>query len=575
MGFELLLPVVLFVLTLIIIFLLRSDDRRNQRTDLIRKRSQALLKTVEGSLSQFNESAQMVEERISKKIDESRLLMGHIDSQLTDLEARSEDLATLQKVLTTYQTALTQLEMATAQVEQRGLVVKGEIATLSRVQESLSDFDLRFEQFKQDIGEQITEGEENMRLQHLKVKELQSASFAKLQEYEKEVQQAEQDNLAQIAFHTETLINRQEASLALVSVQATKLRQLGEEGDQQMSQYEKALQASFTQANEKVQDHQRAFTQLQLKHAEQHKRQEEELRFIEESAVRHITEEMQSFVQHCYTDMAKIFEMTLNKTDISFQNMIRVVSEYLKELSLRLEQSRDVTKLLGVAEHTSLLSFKEELDALLRETLKGEQNLETLQALEEKASSSLALLHQEADQLHEGLASMKAEKLALLEKSKIEEIPRSVVFAMALVDEACKPLEKGLSAPEEDSSLIDDPVEQQEEKAEPPELSGPVEVEEMAEPIAEEELQETPVDEDLPSVVFAMALGQESEPEKVEAKKKPKHDKKKQDATSDKEKPEGYSDQEEHDAGEKRQVEYLTESEEEDIILDEDDGPSR
>ncbi|NBK23949.1 MAG: hypothetical protein EOM68_18200, partial [Spirochaetia bacterium] len=291
MGFELLLPVVLFILTLVIIFLLRSDDKRNQRRDLIRKRSQALLKTVEGSLTQFNESAQIVEERISKKIDESRLLMSHVDSQLTDLEARSEDLATLQKVLSTYQTSLTQLESTTVQVEQRAALMRGEVANLSRVQESLSDFDLRFVQFRQNLGKQIAEGEETMHLQHLKVKELQSASFAKLQEYEKEVQQAEQDNLAHIAIHTETLKNRQEASLNLVAVQTAKLRQLGEEGDQQLLAYGKALQASHVQATEKMQEQQREFSLLQVRHAEQQKSQEEGLLAIEERAIRHLTED--------------------------------------------------------------------------------------------------------------------------------------------------------------------------------------------------------------------------------------------------------------------------------------------
>lgn len=546
MGFELLLPVVLFILTLVIIFLLRSDDKRNQRRDLIRKRSQALLKTVEGSLTQFNESAQIVEERISKKIDESRLLMSHVDSQLTDLEARSEDLATLQKVLTTYQTSLTQLESTTAQVEQRAALMRGEVANLSRVQESLSDFDLRFVQFRQNLGKQIAEGEETMHLQHLKVKELQSASFAKLQEYEKEVQQAEQDNLAHIAIHTETLKNRQEASLNLVAVQTAKLRQLGEEGDQQLLAYGKALQASHVQATEKMQEQQREFSLLQVRHAEQQKSQEEGLLAIEERAIRHLTEEMQIFVRQCHSEMSKIFEMTLTKTDLSFQNMIRVVSEYLKVLSLRLEQARAASELLDASQLTSLSSFKEDLDALLQETLKGEQDLEKLKGLEEKAASELALLHQEADQLQASIATMKEQELARLEKSKAEEIPSSVVFAMALVDEACKPLSKDPDIQEEETPVVDDQIK-------------------VDEPAVEETLAEEP-HQASPSVVFAMALAGEKEHRAVRKKRKPEPEQEQQDSD-----PEA----EELAAVEKRQVEYLAESEEEVIILDQEDDPAR
>ena len=544
MGFELLLPVVLFILTLAIIFLLRSDDRRNQRTELIRKRSQALLKTVENSHTQFNESAQKIEERISKKIEESHLLMSHVDSQLSDLEARSEDLATLQKVLTTYQTSLTQLEVATTQVEQRVLVMKGEVATLNRVKESIADFDLRFEQFRDTLGKQIAEGEENLRMQHLKVREMQSVSLAKLQEYEKEVQQAEQDNLAQIAIHTETLKNRQEASLNIVSAQATKLRQLGEEGEQQMLQYEKALQIASNQANEKMQEQQREIAQLQAKHAEQQKIQEEALLTIEEDALRHITEEMQRFIQQSYSEMAKIFDMTLKKTDISFQNMIKVVSEYLKELSVRLEQAKGVTELLDISEHASLLSFKDDLTILLQETLKGEQDLETLQTLKEKASMGLTLLQQESNQLQESLACMKKEKLALLKKSETEMPPSSVVFAMALVDEVCRPLEKERLLPEE-------PFEEQKEVSEP-------EKEEISESVIEEEIVDTPLQENLPSVVEAMAFS--GEEKKSKSKKKPITEKEDQ----------ADSEKEDQADTEKRRVEYLTESEEEVIILDED-----
>ena len=540
MGFELLLPVVLFILTLIIIFLLRSDDKRNQRADLIRKRSQALLKNIENSQTQFNELVQKVEERISKKIDESHLLMSHVDSQLADLEARSEDLATLQKVLVTYQTSLTQLESLTSQVEKRGVVMKAEAANLSRVQESFSDFDLRFEQFKDALGEQLSVGEENLRIQHLRAKEMLSASFVKLQEYEKEVQQAEQDNLALIAGHTETLKNRQEASLNLVSVQATKLRQLNEESEQQMLGHEKDLQAAYRQAGEKMQEQQREYAQLQSKHAEQQKRQEEELLAIEEKALSRITEEMQSFVQQSNSEISKIFDMTLQKTDISFQNMIRVVSEYLKELSLRLEQARDVSKLLGASEHASLLSFKEELSILIKETIKGEQNLETLQSMEEKASSCLALLHQESSQLQESLDRMKKDKLALLKKSETEEPSLSVVFAMALFDEACKPLVKGYA-------VVDKPL---------------VEAESFV-PAAEDSPPDTPVEEDLPSVVFAMALCEE--PEAIRGKV--------EEGVPGKGKENSAFKNGKIATAEKHQVEYLPESEEEEIILDEEEAP--
>ncbi|HKL57367.1 MAG TPA: hypothetical protein VJ854_03125 [Sphaerochaeta sp.] len=534
MGFELLLPVVLFILTLAIIFLLRSDDKRNVRTDLIRKRAQALLKNVENSQTQFKESAQKLEERISKKIDESHLLMSQVDSQLADLEARSEDLATLQSVLATYQTSLTQLEGATTQVEQRIVLVKHEVANLNRVHESLSAFDLRFEQFKGSLGSQIAEGEEAMNQQQLRIKEMLGASFAKLQEYEGEVHSIEQEALTQVAFHADALKNRQDASLDLVSVQVGKLRQLAQEGEEQILLHEKAQLSMHKQSQEKLQEEQRQFTLLTLQHAEQQKRQQEQLNAIEEDAQRHITESMQAFVRQFSAEMATLFEMTLKKTDVSFQNMIGVVSLYLKELSSRLEQARALITLMDGSEHTALFSFKDELEGLLEATAKGEQSLHSLQALEAEASSALGLVHNEALQLQQSLATMREEKLALLKKSEADEISPSVVFSMALVDETCNPC-----FDEQASSEVTETKD---------EALG-----EEADPVAEE---------DLPSVAFAMALSDGPEDEKGRTKRKPRHEKVKHEAASD---------TEQQDDAEKRRVEYLAESEEEVIILDEDD----
>lgn len=450
MGFELLLPVVLFGLTLIIIFLLRSEDKRNERSDLIKKKAQALLKNVENSQTQFKEGAQKLEEHISKKMDESHLLMAQVDSQLADMDARSEDLAILQNVLVTYQTSLTQLQSATTQVEQRVVAMKAEVANLERVEESLSGFDLRFEQFKGNLGEQITEGEELLHLQQNRVKEMLGASFIKLQEYSKEVAQVEQQSLEQMAAHGEAFKARQDASLGLVSEQEARLRQLNEDGEAQMLLYESALNLAHKEAHEKLEQQQRQLDQLHETYIEQQKRQEENLHSINERARLNVTLEMQSFVRQCHDEMAQIFELTLRKTDTSFQNMIRVTSQYLKELSARLEQARGVTQLLEASEHTSLLSFKEDLSRLMEDTLKGEQTLKTLEALEEKASFSLSQLHQEAQHLQDSLATMKEKKLALLPKTKSEEPPHSVVFAMALVDEVCTPLEREQAPSEEE-----------------------------------------------------------------------------------------------------------------------------
>ena len=63
MGLELLLPVLFFLITLVIIYLIRLDDKRNRRLDLIKKRMDDFSAEVERVIQNFRESAQLTEER--------------------------------------------------------------------------------------------------------------------------------------------------------------------------------------------------------------------------------------------------------------------------------------------------------------------------------------------------------------------------------------------------------------------------------------------------------------------------------------------------------------------------------
>lgn len=418
MGFEILLPVVLFVVTLIIMFLLRFEDKRDQRSDLLKKRAQALLKNVENSQTRFKEGAQKLEEHISKKMDESHLLMKQVDSQLADLEARSDDLATLQGVLVTYQTSLTQLQESTTQVEQRIESLKAEVATLAGVEERLSSFELRFAQLKGSLEQQVADGEESMRLLQDRFKEMLGASFIKFQEYGKEVEQVEQNSLALIAAHAETLKTSQEASCALVSAQEGKLRLLQEEGDEKMRLFEEALHLAHKHGLKELEQQQRQAELLHAEHGAQEKRQQEALHALTEGALSTLGEELQGFVQQCHGEMGRLFDMTLRKTDRSFQEMMKVTGEYLAELSLRLGQAAELKHLLEDSEQKSLHFFKDEIIRIEQETLKGEQKLMKVQALEAKASASLAQMHQQSKQVQASLAAMQEEKLALLKEAE-------------------------------------------------------------------------------------------------------------------------------------------------------------
>jgi len=232
MGLELLLPVVLFLITLVIIYLLRAEDKKNHRLDFVKQRVQAIIKDVENTRAQFKDTAQQVEEKINHKIDASNQMLQRIDNQLAELEVRSEDLAKLQGVLNTYRDSLTKLGATTAQVEARIEQVKQETSRIEQIQGVIDGFDARLEKFHQSLQSMIDEAGDAIQKQQLRVKQLLDSSYAKLQEYESEVQEVERANQGRVASHAETLKSNEAASLAVLSGQLAKIRMLGDEREQ-------------------------------------------------------------------------------------------------------------------------------------------------------------------------------------------------------------------------------------------------------------------------------------------------------------------------------------------------------
>lgn len=133
MGLELLLPVVFFLITLIIIYLLRVEDRRDRRLDLIKKRMSDFSAEVERVIQNFRDTAQITEERITKRVESSKALTARLDEQLADLQNRSDDLLKLQEVLNTYRDSISRLGATTATVESRIGQVRREVERLEAV----------------------------------------------------------------------------------------------------------------------------------------------------------------------------------------------------------------------------------------------------------------------------------------------------------------------------------------------------------------------------------------------------------------------------------------------------------
>ncbi|NLK05423.1 MAG: hypothetical protein GX315_03580, partial [Spirochaetales bacterium] len=367
MGLELLLPVVLFLITLVIIYLLRAEDKKNHRLDFVKQRVQAIIKDVENTRAQFKDTAQQVEEKINHKIDASNQMLLRIDNQLSELEVRSDDLAKLQGVLNTYRDSLTKLGATTAQVEARVEQVKQEATRIEQIQSVIDGFDTRLENFKQSLQSMIDEAGDAIQKQQLRVKQLLDSSYAKLQEYESEVQEVERANQGRVASHAETLKSNEAASLSVLSSQLAKIRMLGDESEQIIALNQRTLEEqrelSFQDINEQKKQYELLKQEIEKTFIEQ----QQQLGSLSKSVQDQAMEAFRLYSDHCSTEMEAVFAHTISKTDQAFQTMVRTVTSFMHELGQRMQHAQQVSNDLLGREHANLQAYADEIQSLTQQ----------------------------------------------------------------------------------------------------------------------------------------------------------------------------------------------------------------
>ncbi|MDX9939469.1 MAG: hypothetical protein RBT44_05920 [Sphaerochaetaceae bacterium] len=137
---PILLSIGLFVLTLIIIFTLRSSDSRNRRLDIMRRYVAQYMAEVKRSEDHLKETVVEVDSRVAQSRQELDDLLSHITAQRDLLITHSEDLDELQKTLTYYHEVLGQLGAMTEKAELRTRQVKDEVTKVEQVRQTIEEF---------------------------------------------------------------------------------------------------------------------------------------------------------------------------------------------------------------------------------------------------------------------------------------------------------------------------------------------------------------------------------------------------------------------------------------------------
>lgn len=137
---PILLSIGLFIITLIVIFTLRSADRRDRRLDIMRRYVAQYMTEVKHSEAKMRETVVEVDGQLAKSQQEMEALVKQITEQREGLLSHSEDLDVLQKTLTYYHQVLGQLSAMTERAESRTRQVKEEVIKIEKIQDTIDEF---------------------------------------------------------------------------------------------------------------------------------------------------------------------------------------------------------------------------------------------------------------------------------------------------------------------------------------------------------------------------------------------------------------------------------------------------
>ncbi|AEV29944.1 hypothetical protein SpiGrapes_2168 [Sphaerochaeta pleomorpha str. Grapes] len=393
---ELLLPVILFALTLILIFSLRAEDKRNRRLDLMKKKLQQYSREVETVQSQFKETSQQAEEKINRKVQQANQVVLNLEEQILDLQSRSQDLAKLQEVLNNYRDVLKQLGNTTEQAEIRIGQVKKEIDRVEKVRDTLDSFDGRIADFKTGFAGTLTETNEAMSHFREDLFRLQEASLEKMQTYAEEVRETERKNQIRIASHAEVLKANEEASLEKVSLFTEKCRQLADEGEQSLGSFKEQVKKELEKASEELHERQENLEQVKKQLDQAFEAYLGRLASIDEEAKGRAEVSLETFAKECSLRMDRLFENSVGRTDLAFRSMMEIISQFLDELGNRIEKAESLilpegesSQVLGAIKNVqdSMVENEARVDAR-DETANPALETEELTEIEDLAESS-------------------------------------------------------------------------------------------------------------------------------------------------------------------------------------------
>jgi DNA repair ATPase RecN len=166
-----LLPIALFVVTLIIIFSLRASDKNKHNISNVRRLYDIYKSDAESSHNSLKQFSVELEQTIANKNNEVQAMVQKVDNQLAELKEYSEDLVKLKNAMDAYKTALEGLAKLTEDADDKVSSVQADADRLDGVRTVI-------EGFRQDMRD----ADEHLRKHEQRVIQLERESVTRMNE---------------------------------------------------------------------------------------------------------------------------------------------------------------------------------------------------------------------------------------------------------------------------------------------------------------------------------------------------------------------------------------------------------
>lgn len=140
MSFSVILSIVLFVLSMLIFFSVRSSDKKSRSLANVNTQIKSFRGEVSATTQRLLTTAQDCTDNVNSHIEKARNLVDIINSSLDKLAQHEKDLSRLQGVCVTYSRALEKLKVQTDQAENRVLAVQQEVRKAETITTFVKNF---------------------------------------------------------------------------------------------------------------------------------------------------------------------------------------------------------------------------------------------------------------------------------------------------------------------------------------------------------------------------------------------------------------------------------------------------